>query len=220
MIAKFLPAILAIAPAFAGEYAVLASGLRLHLDHHENAGDILRLYTSKDAFVEVSAAMVARFEQEDYVPPAPVSGTLLDKGPDKGPVKEPFRALPDAKSMVRDAAIKYALPPAFVESVAKVESGMKKDAVSPKGAIGVMQLMPGTAQELGADAEDPEQNIDAGARLLRELLIKYDGDVVKALAAYNAGSGAVAKYQGLPPYPETQSYVDQVIRNYKANGGQ
>jgi soluble lytic murein transglycosylase-like protein len=97
---------------------------------------------------------------------------------------------------------------------------MNAKALSPKGAIGVMQLMPATAQGLGADATDPEQNIDAGTRLLRELLIKYNGDVVKALAAYNAGSGAVDKYQGLPPYRETQSYVDKVIKDYKANGGQ
>lgn len=198
-------------PAFAGEYAVLSSGLRLHLDHHEKAGDILRLYTGKDAFVEVSPTMVTRFEEEDYVPPPPAA-----------PVAAPAAPVPpgDPKSMVHDAAIRYALPPNFVESVAKVESGMKANAVSPKGAIGVMQLMPGTAQVLGADANDVQQNIDAGTRLLRELLIKYNGDVVKALAAYNAGSGAVDKYQGLPPFPETQSYVDKVIRNYKANGGQ
>ncbi|MBZ5603153.1 MAG: lytic transglycosylase domain-containing protein [Acidobacteriia bacterium] len=116
--------------------------------------------------------------------------------------------------MVRDAAARYALPAAFVESVAKVESAMKPDAVSPKGAVGVMQLMPSTARALSADASDPEQNIDAGTRLLRELLIKYDGDVAKALAAYNAGEGAVDRYQGVPPYRETQTYVDKVIRNY------
>ena len=115
----------------------------------------------------------------------------------------------DPKTMLHAAAGRYGLPSAFVDSVAKVESGMKPNAVWPKGAIGVMQLMPATAQVLGADARDTEQNIDAGTRLLRELLIKYNGDVVKALAAYNAGSGAVDKYQGLPPYPETQSYVRQ-----------
>ena len=96
---------------------------------------------------------------------------------------------------------------------------MKQDAVSPKGAIGVMQLMPATARSLAADPNDPEQNIDAGTRLLRELLIKYDGDVAKALAAYNAGPAAVDRYQGIPPYPETQSYVDKVIQNYKQAGG-
>jgi soluble lytic murein transglycosylase-like protein len=212
---KLLTAILAISPAFAGEYAVLSSGLRLHLDHHENAADMLRLYTTKDGFVEVSPSMVTAFEEEDYVPPPPAPPKPAQVS---AAVTAPAKV--DPKAMVQAAATRYALPAAFVESVAKIESGMKTGAVSPKGAIGVMQLMPGTAQGLGADATDPEQNIDAGTRLLRELLLKYNGDVVKALAAYNAGSGAVDKYQGLPPYRETQSYVDKVIKDYKANGGQ
>ncbi len=83
-----------------------------------------------------------------------------------------------------------------------------------------MQLMPQTARTLDADPKDAGQNVDAGTRLLRELLIKYDGDVVKALAAYNAGPAAVDRYQGLPPYPETQNYVDKVIRQYQKAGGE
>ena len=77
------------------------------------------------------------------------------------------------------------MPPTLVESVARVESALRPEAVSPKGALGVMQLMPATARMLDADPRDTAQNIDAGARLLRELLIKYGGDVVKALSAYN-----------------------------------
>ena len=96
---------------------------------------------------------------------------------------------------------------------------MKPNALSPKGAIGVMQLMPATAKAMDADPNDTAQNIDAGTRLLRELLVKYDGDVVKALAAYNAGPGAVDKYHGLPPYRETQMYVNKVIQDYQKNGG-
>jgi soluble lytic murein transglycosylase-like protein len=111
------------------------------------------------------------------------------------------------------------LPPAFVESVAKVESAFRPDAVSPKGALGVMQLMPDTARALDANPLDTAQNIDAGVRLLRELLLRYDGDVVKALAAYNAGTDAVSRYRGVPPYPETQIYVDRVLRTYISNGG-
>ena len=201
-------------PAFGGEYAVLSSGLRLHVDHHETTADGVRLYTTKDSFVEMPAEAVTSFDQDDYVPPpapAPVPVAAVPPAP------HPPR---DSRTILHEAAARYALPPAFVESVAKVESALRPNAISPKGAVGVMQLMPGTARDLAADPNDPEQNIDAGTRLLRELLIKYNGDVVKALAAYNAGTGAVDRYQGLPPYPETQNYVDKVIENYKKAGGQ
>ncbi|MCX6638674.1 MAG: lytic transglycosylase domain-containing protein, partial [Acidobacteria bacterium] len=87
-------------------------------------------------------------------------------------------------------------------------------AISPKGAIGVMQLMPQTAAGLAANPFDPAENIEAGARLLRDLLVKYDGSAQLALAAYNAGSGAVDRHRGVPPYRETQLYVDRVIRDY------
>jgi len=159
--------------------------------------------------IEVPASSVNTFENEEYVapPPAPITPAL--------PVPAPPPATTDPKALVREAAVRNSLPPAFVASVAKAESAMKQSAVSPKGAIGVMQLMPSTAKALDADPHDTEQNIDAGTRLLRELLIKYDGDVVKALAAYNAGPGAVAKYNGLPPYRETQDYVNKVIRDYQ-----
>src|SRR6202035_663862 len=97
----------------------------------------------------------------------------------------------------------------------KAESGYNTAALSPKGAIGLMQLMPGTAQVFNADPHDPAQNVEAGAAYLRELLIKYDGDARRALAAYNAGPGAVDKYNGVPPYAETQTYIERVLRNYK-----
>jgi soluble lytic murein transglycosylase-like protein len=194
-------------PAMAGEYAVLSSGLRLRIDRHETAGDVLRLYTAKDSFVDMAPESVASFEVDDYVPPPPPPVKVVEAPP-------PPALKRDSKTMVREAAARYALPLAFVESVANTESAMKTNAVSPKGAIGVMQLMPATARALSADPNDAEQNIDAGTRLLRELLLKYNGDVPKALAAYNAGEGAVDKYQGVPPYRETQNYVDKVIRGY------
>lgn len=200
-----------VAPAFAGEYAVLTSGMRMRIDRHESGAGVVRLY-SQEGFTEVPESSIDRFEIDDYVPPPmppPAPAAVAE-------IQAPPR---DPKTIVRDAAGKYALPPAFVESVAKVESAMKNNAVSPKGAIGVMQLMPGTAKLLDADPNDPEQNIDAGTRLLRQLLLKYNGDVAKALAAYNAGSGAVDKYNGVPPYPETQDYVGKVIQNYKQAGG-
>src|SRR5271154_6836318 len=168
----------------AGEYAVLASGSRIHVDRHEstNEADTLRLYAG-GGFTDVPSVSVIRFETDDYVEPPVAAAPTPQSRPAPVPPTDP-------KALIRDAAARYVLPKAFVESVAKVESAMKADAVSPKGAIGVMQLMPATARSLTADPNDPEQNIDAGTRLLRELLLKYDGDVAKALAAYNAGPAA------------------------------
>ena len=201
----FLSLLLAL-PAWAGEYAVLANGFRIHAERHETAGASVRLYT-KDGVTEVPVASIVSFEPEEMVAP-PVM-------PPKVEAPLPVR---DTRTLVRDAAIRSGLPPSLVESVARVESALRPEAVSPKGALGVMQLMPATARMLDADPHDTAQNIDAGARLLRELLIKYGGDVVKALSAYNAGEGAVDRYRGMPPYPETQDYVNKVIRTYVSSG--
>jgi soluble lytic murein transglycosylase-like protein len=219
---RIAPIVLLAMPAFAGEYAILSSGLRLHIDRHETQGDTVRLFT-KEGFSEIPASSVAGFEQEDYVPPAPVVSNVVSNAPSPAetPVASVAKTAPpaDPKILVHDAAVHYGLPPKFVESVARIESAMRTDAVSPKGALGVMQLMPATARSLNADPTDPTQNIEAGTRLLRELLIKYNNDAIKALAAYNAGEGAVDRYQGLPPYSETQTYVDKVIKNYQKAPG-
>ncbi len=186
---------------------MLSNGFRIHAERHEIAGSSVLLYT-RDGVTELPAAAVVSFEAEVYaaLPPAP-------------PKVDPPLPVRDARTLVRDAARRTGLPPSLVESVARVESNLRPEAVSPKGALGVMQLMPATARALEADPHDTAQNIDAGARLLRELLIKYDGDVVKALSAYNAGAGAVDRYRGMPPYTETQDYVDKVIRTYVKEGG-
>jgi soluble lytic murein transglycosylase-like protein len=119
--------------------------------------------------------------------------------------------------MVEQAALRNGLRPEFVRSVAASESAFRTNAVSPKGALGLMQLMPGTAAQLGVNAQDPSQNAHGGAMYLRQLLEKYKGkpDAVRlALAAYNAGPGAVAKYGAVPPYRETQQYVNRVVNRY------
>jgi hypothetical protein len=212
----FLALLAAASPALSAEYVVFSSGLKLRAERHEQSGSVIRIFHN-GGVTEVPAKLVSGFEEEDVVTPEPVVAVkelVVPEAETAAPASQ------DTRAMVRDAARRSGLPPAFVESVALVESGFRPGAVSPKGALGVMQLMPGTAKTLGVDPRDTAQNIDAGTRHLRQLLLKYDGDVVKALAAYNAGEGAVARYQGLPPYNETRWYVKKVIDAYQKAGGQ
>jgi soluble lytic murein transglycosylase-like protein len=201
---------LAAFPVLAGEYAVLNTGFRIHSERHEVLGDIVRLHTTTGN-MDVPARDIARFEVEEYVKPAEppfAPAPQVSETPASGP-----------KELISNAAEKHGLLPEFVHSVASAESAYNSRAISPKGAIGLMQLMPGTAKELGADPHDPAQNAEAGTRYLKQLLIKYQNtkDPVRlALAAYNAGPGAVDKYDGIPPYRETQQYIERVLRKYLA----
>jgi soluble lytic murein transglycosylase-like protein len=218
---KALFVFLALAlPAAAGEYAVLANGQRIHAERHEADGGLIRLITATGS-IEFPAAQVKGFEVEEYVPPAPVAPAQTAA---PNPQREPASASNlSAQEIIDRAAERAGLPPAIVHSVAKAESGYHKNAVSPKGAIGLMQLMPATAATLNADPYDPLQNAEAGAQYLAQLLEKYKDDphqVTKALAAYNAGPGAVDKYHGVPPYRETVNYVNRVVTDYNKRTAQ
>ncbi len=124
-------------------------------------------------------------------------------------------ANPTLSNLIQEAAQKYQVDPKLVSAVAEVESGGNQSATSPAGAIGVMQLMPGTAEGLGVNPYDERQNIEGGAKYLREMLDTFGGDVRKAVAAYNAGPQAVKDYGGVPPYRETQNYVNKVLDLYR-----
>jgi len=193
--------------AAAGEYVTLASGMQMRIERHEQNGSKVMLYYPGGASTVMDASAVVRFEAEDYVAPAPAPAAPTAAAVPKAPV--------DPRALVTAAAHKTAIPEKLLHSLVAAESGYHANAVSPKGAIGLMQLMPATANAYGADAKDPVQNVEAGTAYLRDLLLKYNGDVNAALAAYNAGPGAVDKYHGVPPYAETQSYVGRVIRNYQ-----
>ncbi len=112
---------------------------------------------------------------------------------------------------MRETADRRQVSAQLIEAVAWAESRLNQAAVSPKGARGVMQLMPGTARTLGVDARDERGNVDGGGAYLAALLKQYDGDIILTLAAYNAGPDAVRKYGGVPPYPETRAYVAAVL---------
>lgn len=197
-------------PISAAKFVVLQSGFQMRVDRWESRGAEVLLYR-EGGVLTLAANQIADFvEEEDAPVPA---ATVI---PVPVPVVKPVET--DPKKVVAEMAEQYGLPEKFVSSVARAESAFNKSAVSPKGAIGVMQLMPGTAKELGVDPNDVRQNIEGGTKLLRDLLIQYQNDpdqVRKALAAYNAGPGAVAKYGGVPPYRETQNYVEKVLKTYQ-----
>lgn len=202
MILERLAALLAIVGScLAGETAVLSTGFRIHADRHEADGAVVRLYAN-GGVTEFAAGQITGFEQDEEV-----------VKPTEWQPSQP----PSVEELVTAAANRNGLPANFVRSVVAVESGFRTDAVSSKGAIGLMQLMPATAREYGANPHDPEQNVEAGTQYLRDLLWKYRNDphqVSRALAAYNAGPGAVERYHGIPPYRETLAYVERVLRKY------
>ncbi|MGB6942308.1 MAG: lytic transglycosylase domain-containing protein [Bryobacteraceae bacterium] len=210
---KLLLCFVAVAlAAQAGEFVVLSNGFRIHADSHTTDGPLIRLQTNQGV-IEIQASTVAGFEKEEYTPSAAASPAIAPAAPKTAP-----QQTLTPQQLVTQAAVHAGLPPAIVQSIARAESGYREDAVSPKGAIGLMQLMPKTAAGLDADPHDPAQNAEAGARYLRDLLEKYENDphqVSKAVAAYNAGPAAVDKYHGIPPYPETIQYVNRVLKQYE-----
>ncbi len=165
--------------------------------------------TLKGGDVEVRPIDIERVEPDEEVDVDPIPPASDAKGRVAPPP-------PTIEQMVTEAARRYALPRSLVRAVAGAESSLDPAAISPKGAAGVMQLMPATARELGVrNAFDPAESIDAGARLLRQLLEKYEGRVAEALAAYNAGVGAVARHRGVPPYRETRGYIRRVVKDFE-----
>lgn len=126
---------------------------------------------------------------------------------------------PDMKQMVDAAATRFGVPRELVIAVSRAESAFRSDVTSPAGATGLMQLMPATAKGLGVtDVRDPWQNLAGGTKYLRQMLDRFDGDIDKVLAGYNAGPGAVEKHGGVPPYSETRTYVARVL-DYAAELG-
>ena len=186
----------------AAEIANLRNGFTILHEHHEALGEATRLYLGSDAsssYIDVAASQIESFE------PAPPEPKL------SGPQMSPSQ---DLSRIIQSASARSQIDADFIASVIRAESANTL-AVSPKGAQGLMQLMPGTANTLGVkNSFDPAENVDGGVRYLRELLLKYNGDAAKALAAYNAGPQRVQQYNGVPPYLETHAYVARVISDY------
>jgi hypothetical protein len=189
----------------AAEQITLKNGYNLLCDHREQEGDRVRLFTSKDSgnFVEVDAAEIASIDTVPDPPVVPVQAA------------EPKLTSADVHELIAQAGASHNLDVDLLASVVRAESGGNIHAVSRTGARGLMQLMPGTAAELGVtDSFRADQNINGGTAYLDALLLRYHDHLALALAAYNAGPAAVDKYHGVPPYRETRLYVARVIREF------
>lgn len=195
--------------ASASELALLKNGFSVRHEHRQILNETTRLYlgAGNDSFVDVPTADIIGFEPAPPEP-APVN-------PESASAKGlSVRGL-SVNDAVNAASEKHQIDPDLITSVIHAESGFNPHAVSPKGARGLMQLMPQTAGQLGVNNPfDPAANVDGGTRYLRQLLMFYNDDMAKALAAYNAGPARVAQYHGLPPYHETHVYVARVITDF------
>ena len=195
------------APARA-EIALLANGQTFKVQARRVEGDLVWLTLRGGGELALPAGHVRGYVPDEVVAEVETAVAKAALGSSGSTA--------DLRQLATDTARRHGLDPELVLAVAGVESAFQPKAVSSKGAQGLMQLMPGTARELGvADPLDPAANLDGGTRYLRDLLAKYEGDLPKALAAYNAGPGAVKRHQGVPPYKETREYVKRVLQRYR-----
>ncbi len=189
-------------PCFADDVAVLKNGFSIRHERREVVGSITRLYPTADGanFVDVPTSEIEHYEAAPDLPTSSAPKLTAKVSPHASPALS-FPGTPkrDLSAVVNEASDRYRLDPDLVTSVIKAESGFNAHAVSPKGAQGLMQLMPGTANELGVgNAFDPEANVDGGAKYLRELMERYNFDMIKALAAYY----------------ETRAYVARIVKDF------
>ncbi len=206
-----LPAAIMLASCLVsgGEFAALKTGRRLHVSRCEDRGLRLRLFTPGGCQIDLPASSVVRFEPDN-----------MPAEPEPAGAKEiPGRKPLPLNTLIERLAAAAELPAELIHAMIAEESAHRADAVSSKGAVGLMQLMPRTAAMLAVDPHDPMENIRGGIDYLKRLMERYKGrsdQIVRALAAYNAGPSRVDQYDGIPPYAETRAYVRRVIDRFNA----
>jgi len=197
--------------ATAAERVHLANGFDMRCDHHAEVGSVVRLYMSKgeSSFIEMKPGEITSYEAVPDLPPAAAE-------PAAQRTRSDAKLTPaDLHLMLADDGEQHNVDADLLASIVKAESNGDAHAVSHAGARGLMQLMPGTAAELGVDDSfAPDQNVRGGSAYLDDLLRRYHDNISLALAAYNAGPAAVDKYHGIPPYRETRAYVARVIHEF------
>ncbi len=198
--------------SFATDVATLRNGFEIRHERSERMGDVIRLYLEPDqnsSYMDVPTDQIVAIQHLENASPIPKRVAVASK---PEPVLGQSKTI---KEVVSTASRRNLVDADLISSVIQAESNFNPAACSPKGAQGLMQLMPTTAAHFSVkNAFEPEANVNAGSSYLHDLLARYDGDIVNALAAYNAGPDRVAKYHGVPPFPETRSYVARVVREF------
>lgn len=205
------------------ELVVLTDGRFLKVKSYEVAGEQARLDLYRGGRMTLAIDRVERIVDDEYIPPPepePVAAVVAEAVP-AAPIPlrfEESQPVPEGPygALIYETARRHQVNPQVVAALIRQESAGKVRAVSHKGARGLMQLMPATAQRFGVRKEqlfDPQHNLEAGVRYLSWLMDQFPNDLAKILAAYNAGEGAVARYKGIPPYRETQNYVRRIFTN-------
>jgi hypothetical protein len=207
-----LAAAVALLPASASaELVYLTNGRSLSVRTIQVEGDRVRLELRAGGEVECHVSLIARIEPDEVPYPSLEAEAGAEAPPPADPIAVAAAVTGPYAELIEPLAVRYSVYPALVRAVVETESSFRPAARSPKGAMGLMQLMPATARQYAvANPYDPKANLEAGIRHLRMLLDRYEMAV--ALAAYNAGEGAVQRYGGIPPYRETREYVARVLR--------
>lgn len=219
-----LAMIMASARQINAEVIFFANGRTMSVKDYRVVGDTVTVTLRQGGEATFDRALVARIgpdevpfpdEQDEHdqnvarVAPASVISAASRKMLESRPFA----------SLIESVALRHGIDPALVHAVVEVESNYRASAQSHVGARGLMQVMPSTARDLGLKSAralfDPKENLETGVKYLKFLLERFDGDLPTAIAAYNAGPGAVAKYDGIPPYPETRNYVRKVLSNFQ-----
>ncbi len=202
--------------AFAAERVTLRNGFEIRCDHHAEVEGRVRLYLSagEDSYQDFTSKEIDKIETLPDPPPPPAT-TQTAPAPSAKATADGKLSAADLGEMLNKAGREHNLDVDLLASLVKAESNGNARAVSPAGAQGLMQLMPGTAKDLGvSDSFKPDENVRGGSAYLDWLLTRYHDNLAKALAAYNAGPEAVDKYHGIPPYRETRAYVARVIHEF------
>jgi soluble lytic murein transglycosylase-like protein len=198
------------------EIVFMTSGRTVSVKNHTNVGESVVLTLRSGGEVTLSKSLIEKIEADEvpHPEPAPEAQEPAEPAPATQPSVERGALLRDTAyaGLITAAAEAHGVDPLLVQALIQVESNYKPRARSSKGAMGLMQLMPSTARQYNVrNAYDPKANINAGVQKLKSLIEKWEGNLALALASYNAGEGAVIKFNGVPPYRETRNYVSKIL---------